>query len=111
MNYTHYDYLELPPGASLARIEAAYAQILARFDAGVTQNRDDLSLLVRRIHAAYEVLHDDGARKAYDELLDAQAQQADAELKADLDRQVVRPLRRVQEVPATLNTAFSALAA
>src|SRR6185437_5189908 len=32
VNYTHYDYLELPPGAAPARIEAAYAKLTARFE-------------------------------------------------------------------------------
>jgi len=31
VNYTHYDYLELAPGATSNRIEAAYAALLERF--------------------------------------------------------------------------------
>ena len=31
--YTYYDYLDLPPGASAARIEAAYQTIKQRLDA------------------------------------------------------------------------------
>jgi len=34
VNYTHYDYLELAPGASRARVEAAYASLLERFQYG-----------------------------------------------------------------------------
>ena len=37
MNYTHYDYLDLAPGASTARIEAAYAAVLERFQYGATE--------------------------------------------------------------------------
>jgi hypothetical protein len=36
VNYTHYDYLELAPGASRARVEAAYAALLERFQYGMT---------------------------------------------------------------------------
>ena len=67
MIYTHYDYLDLAPGASVARIEAAYAQVLQRFHFGRTETGQDLSGLVRMIHAAYRVLSDPEARRAYDE--------------------------------------------
>ena len=66
MNYTHYDYLELAPGATAKRIEAAYAALLERFQYGTTDAGQDLSGLVRMIHAAYEVLSDPETRKAYD---------------------------------------------
>ena len=56
MTYTHYDYLDLAPGASSARIEAAYAAVLERFQYGATDASQDMSGLVRMIHAAYEVL-------------------------------------------------------
>ena len=56
MTYTHYDYLDLAPGASPARIEAAYAAVLERFQYGATEAGQDLAGLVRMIHAAYEVL-------------------------------------------------------
>lgn len=111
MIYTHYDYLELPPGAQPERINTAYAQLVSRFHVNDEPLPDDMSLLVRRIHAAYEVLRDHEARKNYDEQLALQAAQADAELKADLDRLVIRPLRRVQNVPGPLNSMFAALAA
>ena len=44
MLYTYYDYLDLPPGASAARIEAAYQTIKQRLDAGTDET------LVRLIH-------------------------------------------------------------
>ena len=111
MNYTHYDYLELPPGASATRIEAAYAQLSERFECGKTDGGQDLSGLIRLIHAAYEVLRDDEARKAYDVALEEEARRADVELKSELDAKLPRPFRRVQRVPAPLNTVFSSLAA
>ena len=108
MNYTHYDYLELPPGATPACIEAAYAKLTARFEQAAEQ---DFAGLVRLIHAAYEVLRDDEARKAYDQALADEAARADVELKAELDAQAPKPFRRVQGVPQPLNAAFSSLAA
>jgi DnaJ-class molecular chaperone len=111
MNYTHYDYLELPPGAPAERIEAAYAQLLGRFHGGEAEGRGDLTGLVRRIHAAYEVLHSEELRRVYDEQLAREAAQADRELKAELDQSSMRATRRVQDVPQPLNAAFSALAA
>ena len=36
MIYTHYDYLEIAPGAPRERIEAAYARVLERFNYGIT---------------------------------------------------------------------------
>jgi DnaJ-class molecular chaperone len=109
VNYTHYDYLELPPGAAPARIEAAYAKLTARFEEAAGEQ--DFAGLVRLIHAAYEVLRDDEARKAYDQALADEAARADVELKSDLDAQAPKPFRRVQAVPQPLNAAFSSLAA
>ncbi len=111
MNYTHYDYLELAPGASTARIEAAYAQLLERFGYGTTDAGQDMSGLVRMIHAAYEILSDMDARRRYDAMLNQETAIADAELKASLDQQASRTARRVQDVPAPLQSAFRALAA
>lgn len=111
MIYTHYDYLDLAPGASVARIEAAYAQVLQRFHFGRTEAGQDLSGLIRTIHAAYRVLSDPDARRAYDEQLMREAAQADEELKADLDAQASRPPRHVQDVPAPLRLVVSQLAA
>ena len=111
MIYTHYDYLEIAPGAPRERIEAAYARVLERFNYGVTPAGQDLSGLVRMIHSAYQVLSDPDSRRAYDMQLARDAERADAELRAELDR-VTAPLpRRVQDVPEPLNAAFSALAA
>ena len=111
MNYTHYDYLELPPGAAPARIEAAYAHLTERFECDTRASGEDLSGLVRLIHAAYEVLRNNETRKSYDRALEEEARRADVELKAELDSQPPRPFRRVQSVPEPLNAAFSSLAA
>ena len=111
MTYTHYDYLDLAPGASTARIEAAYAAVLERFDYGSTDAGQDLSGLVRRIHAAYEVLSSAESRKRYDAQLAEDAARADAELKAVLDAQPVAGLRLVQDVPAALRSVVQSLAA
>lgn len=111
MIYTHYDYLEVAPGASRDRIEAAYARVLERFNHGMTPSGQDLSGLVRMIHSAYQVLTDPDRRQAYDAQLRRDAELADAELRADLDRTSAPLPRRVQDVPAPLNAAFSQLAA
>jgi hypothetical protein len=111
VNYTHYDYLDLAPGASPARIEAAYAAVLERFQYGASEAGQDLSGLVRMIHAAYEVLSQPELRRTYDDRLAHEAAHADAELKATLDALPTNPVRRVQGVPATLLEAFGALAA
>ena len=111
MIYTHYDYLEVAPGAPRDRIEAAYARVLERFNHGMSPAGQDLSGLVRMIHAAYEVLSDPGSRQMYDEKLRRDAEQADAELKAELDRHVAPPPRRVQDVPAPLTAVLARMAA
>jgi DnaJ-class molecular chaperone len=110
VNYTHYDYLDLAPGASPARIEAAYAAVLERFQYGVSEAGQDLSGLVRMIHAAYEVLSRPELRRSYDERLAHEAAAADAELKAMLDVLPGAP-RRVQDVPEPLREALRAMAA
>ena len=109
MNYTHYDYLDLAPGASAARIEAAYAAVLERFQYGMTDAGQDLSGLVRMIHAAYEVLSNAERRRAYDAELAEAAARADRELKAALDGQA-QP-RHVQDVPPGLAAAVAKMAA
>jgi DnaJ-class molecular chaperone len=111
VTYTYYDYLELPPGASAARIEAAYAQLLERFGYGTTDAGQDMGGLVRMIHAAYEILSNADARRRYDTHLNQEAAMADAELKASLDQQASWLPRRVQDVPVPLERAFRALAA
>jgi len=111
VNYTHYDYLELAPGASRARIEAAYAALLERFSYGSTEAGQDLSGLVRMIHAAYEVLSDPAKRQVYDTELAQLAAAADSELKQLLDAQAVQSFKRVQDVPPGLAAAVAKLAA
>ena len=111
MNYTHYDYLDLAPGASPARIEAAYAAVLERFQYGATDAGQDLSGLVRMIHAAYEVLSSPERRRSYDHQLAQDAAAADAELKSTLDAQPVAGTRYVQDVPPTLRNVITPLAA
>lgn len=111
MIYTHYDYLEIAPGAPRERIEAAYARVLERFNHGMTPNGQDLSGLVRMIHAAYDVLSNPDRRQQYDSELRHEAECADAELKAELDRRVAPLPRRVQEVPGPLHAVLAKLAA
>src|SRR5690349_24093621 len=102
VNYTHYDYLELAPGASAQRVEAAYCALLERFQYGMTDAGQDLSGLVRMIHAAYAVLSDPEQRKTYDERLSQEAAAEDAELQSQLDAQALPGFTRVQQVPETL---------
>lgn len=111
MNYTHYDYLDLAPGASTARIEAAYAAVLERFEYGATEAGQDLSGLVRKIHAAYDVLSSPDKRQRYDAELAQDAAHADAELKAALDARPAAGVRLVQDVPGALRNLFAPLAA
>jgi curved DNA-binding protein CbpA len=103
--YTHYDYLELPPGASCARIEAAYQVVKQRLE----EISDET--LVRLIHEAYSVLSDPTRRTDYDADLQRAANEADAELKASLDQRGGVSRRHVQEIPAPLRVAMSAWAA
>ena len=111
MNYTHYDYLELAPGATSSRIDAAYRALLERFQYGMTEAGQDLSGLVRMIHAANAVLSDPEQRKAYDERLTQEAAAADAELQSQLDAQALPGFTRVQQVPETLRAMLPELAA
>src|SRR6185312_1502039 len=104
--YTYYDYLDLPPGASAARIEAAYQTIKQRLDARTDET------LVRLIHEAHALLSDPEQRHVYDAELERSAAEADAELKALLDEQARTPrTRRVQDVPTPLLAAIRAWAA
>lgn len=111
MTYTYYDYLELAPGASPTRIEAAYVALLERFGYGTTDAGQDMSGLVRMIQAAYEVLSDPDARRSYDAALAQEAAMADAELKASLDQQATAERRRVQNPTAAMRSTFGAIAA
>jgi DnaJ-class molecular chaperone len=103
--YTHYDYLELPPGASPARIEAAYQLIKQRLNGHSDES------LVRLIHQAYRVLSNPNQRRDYDETLQQASDQADRELKSCLDERAGIGLRHVQDVPTPLFVAVSAWAA
>ena len=105
MLYTHYDYLELPPGASSTRIEAAYQTLRQRLNS----NADEV--LIRLIHQAYSVLSDPEQRHAYDDGLEQEAAQADIELKACLDAQFTTQPRYVQDVPPPLLAVIRAWAA
>ena len=111
MTYTYYDYLDLAPGASPARIEAAYAAVLERFEYGATDAGQDLTGLVRMIHAAYEVLSSPDSRRSYDAQLAHEAAEADAELKKTLDARPAEGTRLVQDVPAALRATITPLAA
>jgi curved DNA-binding protein CbpA len=91
VHYTHYDYLDLPPGASPARVEAAYHTIRQRLNGDVDPE------LVRLIHAAYAVLSNTDLRQDYDAQLRRIEAQADAELKALLDAHAARPPRRAKD--------------
>ncbi len=81
------------------------------FQYGASDAGQDLSGLVRMIHAAYEVLSDNERRRSYDAQLAEEAARADDELKSTLDDQSAVVRRRVQDVPAPLSAAFTALAA
>jgi DnaJ-class molecular chaperone len=109
--YTHYDYLDLVPGASTARIEAAYAQVLERFGYGGADIEQDMGGLVRMIHAAYEVLSDPQKRRRYDEELAREAALADAELKSVLDLPSGGVAQRFQDAPVALQQMLRLLAA
>ena len=111
MNYTHYDFLDIAPGADPARIETAYLTLIEKLQYGATDAGQDLSGLVRRIHSAYEVLSHADQRAAYDAKLAQEAEQADRELKSLLDDPQTRPLRKVQDVPAEYIAAVTQLAA
>lgn len=111
MSYTYYDYLELPPGASPARIEAAFLALLERFGYGTTDAGQDMSGLVAMIHAAYRTLSNPEARREYDATLAREAAMADAELKATLDQHESGARSRHQAEPESLREAFAAIAA
>ena len=111
MSYTFYDYLDLPPAASPAQIEASYVALLERFGYGMTDAGQDMSGLIRMIHSAYEVLSNPDTRRSYDAELGQEAAMADAELKASLDQQAGGTKRRVQNPPSALRNALAAVAA
>ena len=103
MLYTHYDYLELPPGASSTRIEAAYRTLKARLHGEADE------AMVRLIHEAYAVLSDVKRRQGYDDTLKREAEEADAELKACLDEKGAKVTRFVSDLlPQESLTAWAA---
>jgi DnaJ-class molecular chaperone len=108
--HTHYDYLHIPLRADSARIEAAYLQMLAHLQYGSTDAGQDLSGLIRRIYAAYEVLSQPQSRQAYDAALAHEAEHADRELKSLLDASPPAK-HRVQDVPADLVSAMAQMTA
>jgi DnaJ-class molecular chaperone len=111
VNYTFYDYLELPPDATPARIETAYLGLLERFGYGTTDAGQDMSHRVAMIHAAYDVLANPEARAGYDATLAREAAMADAELKATLDQRDTGARYRVEDAPAWLDDSYAAIAA
>ncbi len=111
MNYTYYDYLELPPGASSAQIDAAFLALLERFGYGTTDTGQDMSGLVAMIHAAHGTLSNPAAREHYDATLAREAAMADAELKATLDQHESGARPRHQVDSESFQEAFTAIAA
>jgi DnaJ-class molecular chaperone len=110
--YTYYDYLDLAPGASQARVDSAYAAVLERFRYGVTETDQELSDRVRMLHTAYGVLSDPEQRRRYDEQLACDAAQADAELKLALDAQPVAGMPAfIQNAPAASRQGAASLTA
>jgi DnaJ-class molecular chaperone len=109
--YTHYDFLDIAPGADSERIETAYLKLLERLQYGASDAGQDLSGLVRQIHAAYDVLSNPHKREAYDANLAAEAELADTELKALLEDSKPRAQRHVQDIPGTLAAALAQMAA
>jgi len=111
MSYTYYDYLEIVPGASPVRVEAAYVALLERFGYGTTDAGQDMTGLLRMIHTAYEALSNPETRRQYDAVLVQEAAMADAELKASLDQQASGTQRHLQGVPIALRNNVAAIAA
>ena len=111
MIYTYYDYLELPFGATPARIEAAFLSQLERLDYGSSDTGQDMSGLLAMVHSAYKVLSDPDARNRYDATLAREAAMADAELKATLDQHGIGAGQRLQLAPDSLRDALAAMAA
>ena len=96
VSYTYYDYLDLPPGATPARIEAAFLAQLERFSYGASDTGQDMSGLVAMVQSAYDVLSNPEARERYDATLAREAAMADAELKATLDQHGSGARQRLQ---------------
>lgn len=112
MSYTYYDYLDLPSGATPARIESAFLGMLERFGYGTTDTGQDLGGLVAMVHVAYRVLSNPETRNRYDATLAREAAMADAELKATLDQHNDGARHHHWQVaPETIPDTFAAIAA
>jgi DnaJ-class molecular chaperone len=111
VTYTYYDYLDVPFGATPARIEAAFLKQLERLDYGSSDTGQDMSGLLAMVHSAYKVLSDPEARHGYDAALAREAAMADAELKATLDQHGSGIGVRLQLAPDSLRDALAAIAA
>ena len=104
VHYTHYDYLEIAPDVTRAAIDVAYARRLEELGHGARTGGTGHSALIARIHDAYGVLSNPGARKAYDARLAQEAALADAELKAALDTIAARAQRALRTDTLTAGT-------
>jgi DnaJ-class molecular chaperone len=111
VSYTYYDYLELSPGASPARIESAFLALLERFGYGTNDTGQDMSGLIAMVHDAYRVLSNPEARERYDATLAREAAMADAELKATLDQHVAGARQREQVAVDVFEDTLAAMAA
>jgi DnaJ-class molecular chaperone len=111
VGYTYYDYLEIAPGATPARIESAYLLLVERLGYGTTDAGQDTSGLVAMIHSAYTVLSNPETRDRYDATLVREAAMADAELKATLDQRDAGAHCHSEVPPAWLDDTYAAIAA
>ena len=111
MSYTYYDYLELPFGATPARIEAAFLSQLERMRYGSSDGGQDMSGLLAQVQSAYDVLSDPKARERYDATLLREAAMADAELKATLDHHGTGTGQRLQAASDSWGDTLAAMAA
>ncbi len=112
MSYTYYDYLELAPGATPARIETAYLALLERLGYGATDAGQDTSGLVAMIHTAYTVLSNSETTGSLRR--DSGAGSGDGRRRTQGDARPVGTLRawcRVEDAPAWLDDSCAAIAA
>ena len=111
MIYTHYDYLDLAPGAPRGAHRGRVCAVLERFQYGAHRAGQDLSGLVRMIHSAYHVLSDPEARRAYDAQLAREARRPTPSSRPSSTRSPRKPARHAQDVPAALRAVLTQLAA
>jgi DnaJ-class molecular chaperone len=111
VSYTYYDYLDVPSGATPARIDAAFLSQLERLRYGSSEAGQDMSGLVALVQSAYDVLSNPEARERYDATLAREAAVADAELKATLDQHGTGTGHRLQVAPDAWRDALAAIAA